>query len=301
MSFPPCCSSDEESLLKRRLPPWLKVPLPAGPNYRNVQRLLDEASLHTVCQEAHCPNAGDCWEHGTATFLILGSICTRGCRYCAVAQGTPKSLDLDEPERVAEVAGKLGLHYVVVTSVTRDDLPDGGASMFARTILAVRHRLADCKVEVLVPDFGGSEGALRFVLDAQPDVLNHNIEVARSLFSEVRPRGDYGISLGLLSNAKRLCANCVTKSGFMVGLGETWDEVLTTMRDLRRVGCDLLTIGQYLSPSNAHHPVARFYKPEEFEVLRQEAQSLGFTGVVAAPLVRSSYHAGEQHALLRHV
>ena len=284
---------------RRRLPDWLKVPMPAGPNYREVQHLLRDASLHTVCEEARCPNAGECWERRTATFMILGSTCTRNCRYCAVASGRPVPLNPDEPSKVAKTVERLGLRYAVITSVTRDDLSDGGASAFAATVNAIRQRVPRCKVEVLIPDFGGSRSALQVAVDAQPDVLNHNIEVARNLFPEVRPQGDYGRSLELLSRVKEMDSEMTTKSGLMVGLGESRDEVLETLRDLRGVGCDLLTVGQYLAPSQEHHPVARFYTPEEFDDLRQVAESMGFVQVASGPLVRSSYHAAEQHALAR--
>ena len=280
----------------RRLPSWLKVPMPAGPNYREVQRLLRGASLHTVCEEAHCPNAGECWEQRTATFMILGRVCTRNCRYCAVASGRPMPLDIGEPDRVAETVERLGLRYVVITSVTRDDLPDGGASAFSATIRALHRRVPGCKVEVLIPDLGGSRSALQSVVDACPDVLNHNIEVVRSLFPTVRAQGDYNRSLELLARAKEMKPELTTKSGLMVGLGERWDEVLETLRDLRKAGCDLLTIGQYLRPSRDHHPVARYYTPQEFDDLRREAEAMGFIQVASGPLVRSSYHAAEQHA-----
>ena len=283
----------------RRLPSWLKVRMPGGPNYREVQRLLKGASLHTVCEEAHCPNVGDCWERRTATFMVLGDVCTRHCLYCAVAAGSPLPVDPDEPERVAETVRRLGLRYTVITSVTRDDLPDGGASVFAACVREVCRRVPQCKVEVLIPDFGGSRSALQTVLDAGPDVLNHNIEVVRSVFPRVRPRGDYERSLRLLGWAREMRRDVVTKSGMMVGLGETRDEVLATMRDLRDAGCDLLTIGQYLRPSPRHYPVARFYTPQEFEELCQEGEAMGFVHVASAPLVRSSYHADEQHARAR--
>ncbi len=290
---------DDMKTKRRRLPDWLKVPMPTGPNYREVQHLLRDASLHTVCEEARCPNVGECWERRTATFMILGSICTRNCRYCAVASGRPVPLNPEEPSKVAEMIERLGLRYAVITSVTRDDLSDGGASAFTATVHAIRQRVPCCKVEVLIPDFGGSRPALQLAVDAQPDVLNHNIEVARNLFPKVRPQGDYGRSLDLLSRVKEMNSKMTTKSGFMVGLGESRDEVLETMRDLRGAGCDLLTIGQYLAPSQEHHPVARFYTPEEFDDLRQTAESMGFIQVASGPLVRSSYHAAEQHALAR--
>ena len=267
--------------------------MPTGTNYRRVQRLLREAALHTVCEGAHCPNVGDCWERRTATFMILGDVCTRNCRYCAVTHGRPAPVDAEEPLRVALAVEQLALRYAVVTSVTRDDLPDGGAAVFADTIRAIRQRNPECAVEVLVPDFGGDDAALQTVLDARPQVLNHNIEVARRLFPQVRPQGDYLRSLYLLRRAREMVPEVTTKSGLMVGLGETWEEVLDTMRDLRGVGCNILTIGQYLQPSRLHYPVARYYTPSEFVRLRQEGEAMGFAHVASGPLVRSSYHADE--------
>ena len=281
---------------KRRLPPWLKVRMPGGPNYLELRDLLRGSQLHTVCEEAHCPNIGGCWERRTATFMVLGDICTRACAYCAVTSGVPTGLDLLEPVRLAETVERMGLRYAVITSVNRDDLPDGGAFIFAQCIHQIRKRLPDCKVEVLIPDFCGNWEALSTVMEAAPDTLNHNIETVRRVFHRVRPKGDYDQSLELLSRAKALDPDGVTKSGMMVGLGETWDEVLGTMRDLRSVDCDLLTIGQYLRPSDKHVPLAKWYTPAEFDELRQEAEALGFRHVASGPLVRSSYHADEQHA-----
>ena len=231
--------------------------------------------------------------------MILGDVCTRRCLYCAITAGRPLRPDPDEPERVAETVHRLGLRYAVITSVTRDDLPDGGASVFATCVEEVRRRVPECRVEVLIPDFSGSRSALQTVVDAGPDVLNHNVEVVRGVFPRVRPRGDYELSLRLLGWAKQMRRDGVTKSGMMVGLGETRDEVLAAMRDLRDVGCDLLTIGQYLRPSPSHYPVARFYTPQEFEELRLEGEAMGFVHVASGPLVRSSYHADEQHASAR--
>ncbi len=279
---------------QRRLPPWLKVTMPGGPNFIHLRNLMRTSELHTVCEEAHCPNIGDCWERRTATFMVLGDICTRACRYCAVTSGRPLAVDIEEPERVARTAEHLDLRYLVITSVNRDDLPDGGASIFARCILETRKRLPECKVELLVPDL--PDQGLRSVLQARPDVLNHNIETVRGVFHRVRPRGDYDYSLELLRRVKELCPGMVTKSGMMVGLGERWDEILQTMADLRAVGCDLLTIGQYLRPSSKHAPVDHFYTPQDFTNLRSEGLRLGFLHVAAAPLVRSSYHADEQHS-----
>lgn len=280
---------------ERRLPPWLKVPLPGGPEYQQVKRLLRDAELHTVCEEAHCPNIGECWERRSATFMILGDICTRACRYCAVTSGRPQALDLGEPLRLARTVQRLGLRYCVITSVNRDDLPDGGASVFARCIQEIRRRVPTCKVEVLIPDFEGNWDALATVMEAHPDVLNHNIETVRRVFHGVRPKGSYDLSLELLRRAREMDPNIPTKSGMMVGLGERWDEVLETMDDLRAVGVGLLTIGQYLRPTPRHISLDRFYAPGEFARLREEGRRRGFAHVAAGPLVRSSYHADEQH------
>ena len=277
-----------------RRPEWLKVRLPAGPNFRELVGVMRTQALHTVCEEARCPNIGDCWERRTATFLILGNVCTRHCAYCAIAHGLPTELDIREPERVADAAVAMGLRHVVVTSVDRDDLADGGAGMFARTIRLLRERLPQSSIEVLIPDFKGDPQALRTVLDAGPDILNHNIETVPRLFRAVRPGGNYRRSLDLLERAKAGGRGRLTKSGMMVGLGETWDEVLATMRDLRAVGCDILTVGQYLSPGKDYRPIARYYHPEEFAALKREGQELGFRHVESGPLVRSSYHADEQ-------
>ena len=279
--------------IKHRLPPWFKVKAPGGSNFIHLRNLLRDSSLHTVCEEAHCPNIGDCWERRSATFMILGDICTRACRYCAVISGKPLGLDLEEPDRLARTVERLGLRYVVITSVNRDDLPDGGAFVFAQCVRKIGERLPDCRVEVLIPDF--DRQGVETVLKAGPEVLNHNIETVRRIFHGVRPKGDYDCSLELLRQAKELSPGTPTKSGMMVGLGETTDEVLETMAHLRAVRCDLLTIGQYLRPSPKHVPVARFYAPEEFQELRQKGMRMGFRHVAAGPLVRSSYHADEQH------
>ena len=280
----------------RRLPEWLKVKAPGSAGYLELRQIVKSEGLNTVCEEAHCPNIGECWDRGTATFMVLGDICTRACSYCAVKTGMPTTLDLQEPVRLAETVERLGLRYAVITSVDRDDLPDGGAFIFAQCIRQIRKRLPSCKVEVLIPDFEGNLDALAMVMEAKPDTLNHNIETVRRVFSRVRPKGDYDMSLELLANAKRLDGDAVTKSGMMVGLGESWDEILETMRDLRSVDCDLLTIGQYLRPSDKHAPLARWYTPGEFDELRREGEALGFRHVASGPLVRSSYHADEQHA-----
>ena len=280
---------------ERRLPAWLKVRAPGGPNYLDLRKRFRDSALHTVCEEAHCPNIGDCWERRTATFMILGDICTRACSYCAVTTGTPLTLDLDEPVRLAETVERMGLRYAVITSVNRDELPDGGAFIFAQCIRQIRRRLPTCKIEVLIPDFCGDRNALATVVNAAPDTLNHNIETVRRVFPRVRAKGDYDQSLELLSRAREMSPDCVTKSGMMVGLGETWNEILDTMRDLRSVSCDLITIGQYLRPSGKHVPLSRWYTPDEFDELRREGEALGFKHVAAGPLVRSSYHADEQH------
>ena len=279
----------------RKLPPWLKVKMPGGPNYLELRGRLRDSGLHTVCEEASCPNIGECWERGTATFMVLGDICTRACAYCAVKTGAPTGLDLGEPVRLAETVERMGLRYAVITSVNRDELPDGGAFIFAQCIRQIRKRLPLCKVEVLVPDFCGNWDALETVMAERPDTLNHNIETVRRVFRRVRPAGDYDQSLELLARAKALEPAGVTKSGMMVGLGETWDEIVETMLDLRSVGCDLLTVGQYLRPSQKHAPLARWYTPQEFDELRREGEGLGFKHVASGPLVRSSYHADEQH------
>ena len=275
-------------------PPWLRVRAPGTAGYRRLKRLVEAQSLHTVCEEASCPNIGECWHLGTATFMILGGVCTRACAYCNVAHGRPGPVDEDEPARIAEAVHTLDLEYVVITSVDRDDLDDGGASAFAATITAIRTRSPACRVETLIPDFGGRNASLATVLSAEPDVLNHNIETVRSQYRRTRPGGNYDRALRVLSQARRHQPSRPTKSGLMVGLGETRDELAETLADLRRVGCDILTIGQYLRPSVAHLPVARYYHPDEFAALRQEAARLGFGHVESGPLVRSSYHAHEQ-------
>jgi lipoic acid synthetase len=270
------------------------VRAPGGDSFIHLRNLLRDSELHTVCEEAHCPNIGECWDNRSATFMILGDSCTRACRYCAVTSGKPLAVDMEEAERLARTVERLGLRYCVITSVNRDDLPDGGAFMFAKCVTKVRERLPACKVEVLIPDF--TENGLKSVLRSRPDVLNHNIETVRRVFNGVRPKGDYDYSLDLLRRVKELDGSMVTKSGMMVGLGETLDEMVQTMRDLRAVDCDLLTIGQYLSPGPKYAPVARFYAPQEFAELRDEGMRMGFRHVASGPLVRSSYHADEQHS-----
>jgi lipoic acid synthetase len=276
-----------------RKPPWLKRRLPTGDAYGHVRELIESGRLHTVCQEAKCPNIWECFSHRTATFLIMGERCTRNCRFCSVQPGRPEPLDADEPARVADAAARMGLKYVVVTSVTRDDVPDGGAAHFAATIRAIRDRIPDAEIEVLIPDLQGDRAALRVVLDAGPDVLNHNIETVPRLYPQVRPQADYRRSLELLRTAAEMAPSIPTKSGLMLGLGETVDEVRSTLRDLRAHGCRLLTLGQYLQPSQEHLPVEEYIPPEAFDRWRSEALALGFTHVASAPFVRSSYHAGE--------
>lgn len=277
-----------------RLPEWFRVRQRIGDEYSEVKRLISDHGLHTVCQEANCPNIRECWHHKTATFMILGDICTRGCTFCDVIKGQPEALDWKEPARVAEAANELGLKYVVVTSVDRDDLEDGGAEIFARTIRALRHRIPDVEVEVLIPDFQGSREALETVIAAGPDVLNHNLETVPRLYPTVRRGAKYRQSLELLRMAREIAPGLTTKSGLMVGLGETVRELLATIREIRATGCDLLTIGQYLAPSALHHPVIQFYHPRKFEQLERYGRALGFRNVFSGPLVRSSYHAFEQ-------
>jgi len=275
-------------------PPWLKVRAPGTAGYRRLKRLAREQSLHTVCEEANCPNIGECWHRGTATFMILGRVCTQACAYCNVEHGQPGPVDEAEPARVAAAVRTLALSYAVITSVNRDDLHDGGASAFAATITAIRTLSPTCRIETLVPDFAGRHTSLATVLSVGPDVLNHNIETVRSRYRHARPGGNYDRALRLLDHAHRHHPARPTKSGLMVGLGETWDELLETLTDLRRVDCDILTIGQYLRPSAAHLPVARYYHPDEFAALKQAAVALGFGHVESGPLVRSSYHADAQ-------
>jgi len=274
-------------------PDWLKVRAPGSPRYLRLKGLMRELNLHTVCEEAQCPNIGECWNHGTATFMILGDVCTRACSYCAVAHGRPAQVDTAEPARVADAIRALGLTYVVVTSVDRDDLADGGASIFAATIRETRARLPECRIEVLIPDFQGHEAALHTVLDAQPDILNHNTETVPRLYRMARSGGRYPRTLELLDRSRRYAPQIPTKTGLMVGLGEEWDELIATFRDLRDVGCGVLTIGQYLRPSAAHAPMTRYYTPAEFAELKAIALDLGFVHVESGPLVRSSYHAHE--------
>ena len=277
-----------------RKPAWLKVKAPGGTNYVGVKQLMRELGLNTVCEEAHCPNIGECWEHKTASFMILGDVCTRNCSYCAVAHGTPAPYDAEEPARLAEAITKMGLEHVVITSVDRDDLPNGGAEAFAACVTEIRQRDPETSMELLIPDFKGSDAALQLVLDARPDILNHNLETVARLYRIARPGGRYDRALRLLRRAKEMDPEMITKSGIIVGLGEDWDELLVAMRDLREQDVDILTLGQYLRPSGGHLPVARFYTPDEFSQLREFGRELGYRHVEAGPLVRSSYHAWEQ-------
>ena len=274
-------------------PAWLKVRAPGSPSYLRLKNLVRTLDLHTVCEDARCPNIGECWNHGTATFMILGDVCTRACAYCAVAHGRPGATDAEEPRRVAEAIEALGLNYVVVTSVDRDDLPDGGAAIFSDTIRATRARLADCRIEVLIPDFQGSEPALHTVLDAQPDVLGHNTETVPRLYKMARPGGRYSRTLELLDRSRRYAPDIATKTSVMVGLGEERAELVATFKDLREVDCGILTIGQYLRPTDQHALMVRYYHPDEFLELKRIALGLGFVHVESGPLVRSSYRAHE--------
>jgi len=274
-------------------PEWLKVRAPGSPNYTRLKGLMRELNLHTVCEEARCPNIGECWHHGTATFMILGDVCTRACAYCAIAHGRPPAADPAEPANVGKAIETLGLTYVVITSVDRDDLPDGGASIFANTIRETRQRNPHCRIEVLIPDFQGSEASLRTVLDARPDVMNHNVETVPRLYRMARSGGRYPRTLELLDRSRKYAPHIPTKTGLMVGLGEQHDEIVATFKDLREAGCQILTIGQYLRPSQEHAPMVRYYHPDEFRELKHVALDLGFVHVESGPLVRSSYHAHE--------
>ena len=277
-----------------RKPPWLKVKAPGGPNYVEIKQLMRGLGLHTVCEEAHCPNIGECWEHRAATFMVLGDVCTRNCAYCAVAHGTPKPYDAEEPARLAEAVARMNLQHVVITSVDRDDLPNGGAEIFAGCVHEIRKWLPETSIELLIPDFKGSDEALRIVVESRPDILNHNLETIERLYRIARPGGRYHRALTLLRRAKELAPDLMTKSGIICGLGEEWDELVTAMGDLQAQGVEILTLGQYLRPSAAHLPVARFYTPQEFGELKIIGLELGFRHVESGPLVRSSYHAWDQ-------
>jgi lipoic acid synthetase len=280
--------------LPDRKPPWLKVRAPGGPNYAHLKHLMRDLNLHTVCEEAHCPNVGECWEHGTATFMILGDVCTRNCGYCAVAHGRPPVYDIEEPSRVASAVSQMQLRHTVITSVDRDDLPDFGAHIFAETIRQIHLQVPSCSVEVLVPDFQGSEDSICTVLDARPEIYNHNTETVPRLYKRARPGGRYERVMRIFRFAKIHAPDIPTKTGIILGLGETVTEVIAVMHDLRDVGVDILTLGQYLRPSVDHLPLDRYYTPDEFRALREEGMAMGFRHVESGPLVRSSYHAWEQ-------
>jgi lipoic acid synthetase len=294
-------TGDEQGVLsfRERKPPWLKVKAPGGPGYRRIQALMRGKGLHTVCEEANCPNIGECWERGTATFMILGDVCTRRCGFCNVKSGVPEIVDRAEPLRVAYAVSQMGLKHCVVTSVDRDDLPDGGAGIFAETIRAIRHRAPDCAVEVLTPDFRGQEMPLARVIDARPDVFNHNVETVPRLYPKARRGSDFMRSCRVLLNARRMDPEVVTKSGLMVGLGEEPEELIEAFSILREHEVEVLTVGQYLRPSEDHLPLVRYWQPDEFAALEREAYALGFESVASGPLVRSSYHADEQVPLRR--
>jgi lipoyl synthase len=280
--------------LPERKPSWLKVKAPGGPNYMRLKHLMRELDLHSVCEEAHCPNVGECWEHGTATFMILGDVCTRNCAYCAVAHGRPPKYDIAEPSRVAQAIAEMGLAHAVITSVDRDDLPDFGAWIFAETIRQIHERIPGCSVEVLVPDFQGNEDSIRAVLEARPEIYNHNTETVPRLYKKARPGGRYPRVMEIFRYAKRIAPDIPTKTGMILGMGETMEEVVTVMRDLRDVDVDILTLGQYLRPSDAHITLDRYYTPDEFRKLYEIGMDMGFRHVESGPLVRSSYHAWEQ-------
>ena len=275
-------------------PDWLRVRAPIGPNYNNLKALVSDLRLHTVCESARCPNIGDCWERRSATFMILGDICTRACGFCAIKTGRPEALDREEPERVAEAVEHLGLRFAVITSVNRDELDDGGAEIFVETIKAIRRRMPQTGIEVLIPDFEGNWDALAAVVEAGPDILNHNMETIARLYKLVRPQAKYERSLELFRRAREMAPKMVTKSGMMLGVGEELDETREAMRHLREVDCDVLTLGQYLRPSAKHIPVVRYVEPSEFDQLKHEGLAMGFKHVESGPLVRSSYHADEQ-------
>jgi lipoic acid synthetase len=285
--------------VETRRPDWLKARLPSGPNYVDLKAIMRGGQMHTVCEEARCPNIGECWERRTATFLILGNVCTRACGYCAIAHGLPTELDLDEPARLADAAVAMGLRHAVITSVNRDDLRDGGAAVYAETIRQIHRRLPACTVEVLIPDFKGDADALRAVLDANPEILAHNIESVRRVFKTVRGGGSYDRSLALLCRAKEWGYTSFTKSGIILGMGEIHDEILATMDDLRAVDVDVLTLGQYLRPGPDHHPIDRYVTPDEFAMLREAGLRRGFKYVESGPLVRSSYRADVQAQAVR--
>jgi lipoic acid synthetase len=275
----------------RHHPDWLKVRIPGGKNYANIRHMLRSLNLHTICEEAKCPNIAECFESGTAVFLILGDICTRNCSYCNVKSGKPEKINPNEPKNIAISIKKLGLRYAVITSVTRDDLADGGAIVFYNTVKMVKKLVPNCKIETLIPDFNGRKKALSLIIDSNPDVINHNIEVVRQLFPTIRRQGNYKLSINLFRTLRKLKKNIITKSGFMIGFGENINQIVETMKDLRKVRVDFLTIGQYLQPSRNHIEIKKYYTPEEFLELKSIGLELGFKNVESGPLVRSSYHA----------
>jgi len=283
-----------DKAVKQPKPDWIRTKLATGDNYQDIKGMMRSKTLHTVCEEARCPNIYECWANRTATFMILGDICTRACRFCAVNTGLPTELDLQEPERVAEAAESMHLRHCVVTSVARDDLQDGGAAIFAATVAAIRARLPLCSVEVLIPDFLGDRNSLEIVMNSNPDILNHNIETVERMSDRVRAKAKYRRSLELLRRAKEIKPDIPTKSSIMLGVGEEWDEILQAMDDLRAVDCDILTLGQYLQPSPKHLSVEKYYHPDEFARLKDEGMKRGFSHVESGPLVRSSYHAHDQ-------
>lgn len=287
-------SIEPETSRPQRRPDWIKVSRPKGETYRDLKRLMRSKELHTVCEEAHCPNMGECWAAGTATFLILGDICTRSCGFCDVKTGRPLPIDWEEPERVAQAVKSMNLRHVVITSVNRDERKDGGAPIFAGCINRIREIHSGCSIEVLIPDFKGVEAALKIVMDARPEILNHNVETVPRLFRRVQPQDHYEWAMATLSNAKKMQPDVLTKSGVMVGLGETWGEILEVMQDLVDRGVNILTIGQYLQPSRKHLPMDRYYTMDEFAELKRLGLEMGFDWVESAPLVRSSYHADKQ-------
>ncbi|MCX7702912.1 MAG: lipoyl synthase [Planctomycetota bacterium] len=287
--------------MTKRLPNWLKVKIPQGSHIKDVRLLLDSLKLNTVCDSARCPNRAECFGAGTATFMILGTSCTRNCSFCAVSHGKPEPVDSDEPNRIAEAVAKLKLHHAVITSVTRDDLPDGGASHFAATVRAIKKRLPHSTVEILTPDFKGDETSIKIAADSLPHLFNHNIETVQRLYPLVRPQADYKRSLMLLHLVKKLHPQMITKSGLMVGLGETYEEVLETFRDLRKVGCDVVTVGQYLKPAENRIEVVRYWHPDEFNRLKKDGEKLGFLAVYSGPLVRSSYSAASLFSRIKNI
>lgn len=280
--------------LPERKPSWLKVKAPGGENYLRLKQMMQDLNLHTVCQEARCPNIGECWDHGTATFMILGDVCTRNCAYCAVSHGRPPKYDIEEPSRVATAIASMNLRHAVITSVDRDDLPDFGAYIFAETIRQIHEKLPTCSIEVLVPDFQGNVDSIRAVLEARPDIYNHNTETVPRLYKKARPGGRYERLLDIFRVTKTIAPDIPTKTGIILGLGETNEEVVETMKDLRSVDVDILTLGQYLKPSDSHIALDRYVTPEEFRELYEVGMSMGFRHVESGPLVRSSYHAWEQ-------